>query len=93
MTSTLVSASGTFDLGGDTTINRLGYGAMQLTGDGVWGDPADPEEAVAVLRRAVELGVTFIDTADSYGPFVSEQLIRKALHPYPRSWSSPPRRG
>jgi aryl-alcohol dehydrogenase-like predicted oxidoreductase len=83
MTSTLVSASGTFDLGGDTTINRLGYGAMQLTGKGVWGDPADPEEAIAVLRRAVELGVTFIDTADWYGPFVSEQLIRKALHPYP----------
>jgi aryl-alcohol dehydrogenase-like predicted oxidoreductase len=83
MTSTLVSASGTFDLGGDTTINRLGYGAMQLTGKGMWGDPADPEEAIAVLRRAVELGVTFIDTADSYGPFVSEQLIRKALHPYP----------
>ena len=83
MTSTLVSASGTFDLGGDTTINRLGYGAMQLTGKGVWGDPADPEEAIAVLRRAVQLGVTFIDTADSYGPFVSEQLIRKALHPYP----------
>ena len=83
MTSTLVSASGTFDLGGDTTVNRLGYGAMQLTGKGVWGDPADPEEAIAVLRRAVELGVTFIDTADSYGPFVSEQLIRQALHPYP----------
>ena len=83
MTSTLVSASGTFDLGGDTTVNRLGYGAMQLTGKGVWGDPADPDEAVRVLRRAVELGVTFIDTADSYGPFVSEQLIRKALHPYP----------
>ncbi|MEA2147068.1 MAG: pyridoxine 4-dehydrogenase [Solirubrobacteraceae bacterium] len=83
MTSTLVSAAGTFDLGADTAINRLGYGAMQLTGKGVWGDPADPEEAIAVLRRAVELGVTFIDTADSYGPFVSEQLIRKALHPYP----------
>ena len=83
MTSTLVSASGTFELGGDTTINRLGYCAMQLTGKGVWGDPADPDEAIAVLRRAVELGVTFIDTADSYGPFVSEQLIRKALHPYP----------
>jgi aryl-alcohol dehydrogenase-like predicted oxidoreductase len=83
MTSTLVSGSGTFDLGGDTTVNRLGYGAMQLTGDGIWGDPADPEECVRVLRRAVELGVTFIDTADSYGPFVSEQLIRRALHPYP----------
>jgi pyridoxine 4-dehydrogenase len=83
MTTTLVSASGTFDIGGETTVNRLGYGAMQLTGPGVWGDPADPDEAVRVLRRAVELGVTFIDTADSYGPFVSEQLIHKALHPYP----------
>ncbi len=76
------SASGTFLLGGDLPVVRLGYGAMQLTGPGVWGDPADPDEAVRVLRRAVELGVTFIDTADSYGPFVSEQLIRQALHPY-----------
>ncbi|MEU2776222.1 aldo/keto reductase [Streptomyces sp. NPDC007162] len=75
-------ASGTFDLGGDLTINRLGYGAMQLTGPGVWGDPRDPDEAVRVLRRAVELGVNFIDTADAYGPFVNEQLIRKALRPY-----------
>ena len=83
MTTTLVSASGTFDLGGETTINRLGYGAMQITGEGIWGDPADPQECIRVLRRAVELGVTFIDTADSYGPFVSEQLIREALHPYP----------
>ncbi len=84
MTATsLVSASGTFKIGGETTVNRLGYGAMRLTGSGVWGDPADPEEAIRVLRRAVELGVSFIDTADSYGPFVSEQLIRKALHPYP----------
>ncbi|GAA0268264.1 aldo/keto reductase [Actinomadura nitritigenes] len=75
-------ASGTFAIGGDLPVVRLGYGAMQLTGPGVWGDPKDPDEAVRVLRRAVELGVTFIDTADSYGPFVSEQLIRKALHPY-----------
>ncbi|MDI2130903.1 aldo/keto reductase [Yinghuangia seranimata] len=75
-------ASGTFAIGGDLPVNRLGYGAMQLTGPGVWGDPADPDEAIRVLRRAVELGVTFIDTADSYGPFVSEQLIRKALRPY-----------
>ncbi|WP_327110315.1 aldo/keto reductase [Nocardia sp. NBC_01730] len=75
-------ASGTFALGGDLPVHRLGYGAMQLTGHGVWGDPKDPDEAVRVLRRAVELGVDFIDTADSYGPFVSEQLIRKALHPY-----------
>jgi aryl-alcohol dehydrogenase-like predicted oxidoreductase len=83
MTSTLVAASGTFDIAGKTTVNRLGFGAMQLTGKGVWGDPKDPEEAVRVLRRAVELGVNFIDTADSYGPFVSEMLIRRALHPYP----------
>jgi pyridoxine 4-dehydrogenase len=76
------AAAGTFDLGGDLTINRLGYGSMQLTGPGVWGDPKDPDEAVRVLRRAVELGVNFIDTADSYGPVVAEQLIRKALHPY-----------
>ncbi|MEU5026580.1 aldo/keto reductase [Streptomyces milbemycinicus] len=76
-------AAGTFQLGGDLPVNRLGYGAMQLTGPGVWGPPKDPEEAVRVLRRAVELGVNFIDTADSYGPFVSEQLIHKALHPYP----------
>ena len=76
------AASGTFAIGGDLPVVRLGYGAMQLTGPGVWGDPKDPDEAVRVLRRAVELGVTFIDTADSYGPFVSEQLIRKALHPY-----------
>ncbi|MEY9835650.1 aldo/keto reductase [Streptacidiphilus sp. EB103A] len=75
-------ASGVYRLGGDLPVNRLGYGAMQLTGPGVWGDPMDPEEAVRVLRRAVELGVNFIDTADSYGPVVSEQLIRKALHPY-----------
>jgi aryl-alcohol dehydrogenase-like predicted oxidoreductase len=75
-------ASGVYRLGGDLPVNRLGYGAMQLTGPGVWGDPKDPEEAVRVLRRAAELGVNFIDTADSYGPFVSEQLIRKALHPY-----------
>jgi pyridoxine 4-dehydrogenase len=76
------AAAGTFDLGGDLTINRLGYGSMQLTGPGVWGDPRDPDEAVRVLRRAVELGVNFIDTADSYGPVVAERLIRKALHPY-----------
>ncbi|MDO3704724.1 aldo/keto reductase [Micromonospora sp. C28SCA-DRY-2] len=76
-------ASGTYRIGGDLQVDRLGYGAMQLTGPGVWGDPKDPAEAVRVLRRAVELGVTFIDTADSYGPFVSELLIRQALHPYP----------
>jgi pyridoxine 4-dehydrogenase len=81
--TTPVSASGTFELGGDTRITRLGFGAMQLTGPGIWGDPKDPDEAVRVLKRAVELGVDFIDTADSYGPFVSEMLIKKALHPYP----------
>jgi len=83
MTTTLAAQSGTFEIGHETAVNRLGFGAMQLTGKGVWGQPDDPDEAVRVLRRAVELGVTLIDTADSYGPFVSEQLIRKALHPYP----------
>lgn len=75
-------ASGTFDLGSDLTINRLGYGTMQLTGPGVWGPPKDEREAVQVLRRAVELGVNFIDTADSYGPAIAEPLIAKALKPY-----------
>ena len=79
----VAAASGTFELGGTTRINRLGFGAMQLTGPGVWGEPADRGECIRVLRRAVELGVTFIDTADSYGPFVSEELIKEALHPYP----------
>ncbi|MCQ4085530.1 aldo/keto reductase [Saccharibacillus sp. JS10] len=74
--------SGTFTIGGDMTVNRLGYGTMQLTGPGVWGDPKDPEQAVKVLKRSVELGVNFIDTADSYGPVVAEPLIRQALHPY-----------
>jgi pyridoxine 4-dehydrogenase len=75
-------ASGTFAIGGDLTINRLGYGAMRITGDGIWGEPKDREGAKKVLRRAVELGVNFIDTADSYGPEVSEQLIGEALAPY-----------
>jgi pyridoxine 4-dehydrogenase len=74
--------SGTFRLGDRYTVNRLAYGSMQLTGPGVWGDPRDPDEAVRVLQRAVELGVNLIDTADSYGPFVAEQLIAKALSPY-----------
>ncbi|MFI6028820.1 aldo/keto reductase [Amycolatopsis magusensis] len=74
---------GVFRIGGDLPVHRLGYGAMQLTGDGVWGEPADRDGALAVLRRTVELGVNFIDTADSYGPNVSEELIREALHPYP----------
>ncbi|HTW17155.1 MAG TPA: aldo/keto reductase [Nocardioides sp.] len=81
-TDNLAAASGTFRLGGDLPVVRLGYGAMQLTGPGVWGPPRDHAEAVAVLRRAVELGITFIDTADSYGPFYSEEVIREALHPY-----------
>lgn len=77
-----VSASGSFALGGDLTVSRLGYGSMRITGKGIWGPPADPGTAKQVLRRAVELGVDFIDTADSYGPYVSEDLIREALHPY-----------
>ncbi|WP_030558940.1 aldo/keto reductase [Streptomyces aureocirculatus] len=81
-TSRPADASGTFALGGDLPVNRLGYGAMQLTGPGVWGEPKDRDEAVRVLRRAVELGVNFIDTADSYGPFVNEVLIQEALKPY-----------
>src|ERR1700754_811957 len=81
-TSTVASASGTFTLGGDLTVNRLGFGAMRITGKGVWGPPDDHDECIRVLRRAVELGVNFIDTADSYGPFLSEELIREALHPY-----------
>ncbi len=76
-------ASGSFVLGGDLPVYRLGYGAMRITGAGVWGPPADHDESIRVLRRAVELGVTLIDTADSYGPFVSEDLIAEALHPYP----------
>lgn len=76
-------ASGTFRIGGDLEIYRLGYGAMQITGKGVWGEPRDHDEAIRVLKQAVELGVNFIDTADSYGPSVSEELIAEALHPYP----------
>ena len=77
------AAAGTIDVGGELTVNRLGFGAMRVTGDGIWGDPPDLEAAKAVLRRAVELGVNFIDTADSYGPDVSERLIGEALSPYP----------
>ena len=76
------AASGTVDIG-DVSVRRLGFGTMRLTGKGVWGPPADHDESIQVLRRAVELGVTFIDTADSYGPYVAEELIREALHPYP----------
>jgi pyridoxine 4-dehydrogenase len=82
-TQNVAQASGTFTIGGDLTVNRLGFGAMRITGDGVWGPPADRDECIRVLRRAVELGVNFLDTADSYGPYASERLIRKALHPYP----------
>ena len=75
--------AGTIDVGGDLTVNRLGFGAMRVTGNGIWGPPADLDAARAVLRRAVELGVNFIDTADAYGPDVSEDLLAEALHPYP----------
>jgi pyridoxine 4-dehydrogenase len=77
------ATAGTIDVGGDLTVNRLGFGAMRITGKGIWGDPPDRAAAMAVLRRAVELGVNIIDTADSYGPDVSEELIAAALHPYP----------
>ncbi len=73
----------TFSIGGDLPVSRLGFGAMRITGDGVWGPPRDHDEAIAVLRRAIELGVNLIDTAESYGPHVSEELIAEALHPYP----------
>ena len=79
---TSATGSGTFDLGDDLTVTRLGYGAMRITGKGIWGDPPDHDRAISVLRRLPELGVDFIDTADSYGPYVSEDLIREALHPY-----------
>jgi aryl-alcohol dehydrogenase-like predicted oxidoreductase len=84
-TQTFISAraSGTFNIGGELTVNRLGFGAMRLTGEGVWGEPRDPGECKRVLRRAVELDVNLIDTADAYGPYVSERLIAEALYPYP----------
>ena len=82
MNDTAISFNKTFSLGGDLTVNRLGYGAMRITGKGIWGPPKDHEESIRVLKRAVELGVTFIDTADSYGPYVSEELIAEALYPY-----------
>jgi aryl-alcohol dehydrogenase-like predicted oxidoreductase len=83
MAGATAAAAGTIDVGGDLTVNRLGFGAMRITGEGIWGEPPDREEAKAVLRRAVELGINFIDTADSYGPEVSENLISEALFPYP----------
>lgn len=82
MSAPTAAAAGTIDIGGADTVNRMGFGAMRLTGEGIWGPPRDHDDAIGVLRRAVELGVDFIDTADSYGPFVSEDLIREALHPY-----------
>lgn len=84
MANVTSKTSGTLTIGGDLTVNRLGYGAMRLTGPGIWGEPKDAEEARRVLRRAIELDVNFIDTADSYGPEVSERLIAESLHPYPK---------
>ncbi len=83
MTTGLATRSGSFALGGDLPVSRLGYGTMQLPGPGVWGPPRDHDEAIRVLRRAVELGVTLFDTADAYGPAVAEPLLKEALHPYP----------
>ena len=80
--TTTAASSGTFKIGGDLEVTRLGYGAMRITGDGIWGPPKDHDAAIAVLKRLPELGVDFIDTAESYGPYVSEDLIREALHPY-----------
>jgi pyridoxine 4-dehydrogenase len=83
LTSMTAASAGMIDIGGDLRVNRMGFGAMRITGRGIWGEPRDREEAKAVLRRAVELGVNFIDTADSYGPEVSERLIAEALDPFP----------
>jgi aryl-alcohol dehydrogenase-like predicted oxidoreductase len=80
----LAKKAGEFLIGNDLRVTRLGFGAMRITGDGIWGEPADRAESVRVLRRAVELGINFIDTADSYGPYVSEEIIAEALHPYPK---------
>src|SRR6202453_645957 len=77
------AAAGTFTIGGDLTVNRLGYGAMRITGAGIWGPPSDEDSALATLRRAIDLDVSLVDTADSYGPAVSEELIAKAMYPYP----------
>jgi pyridoxine 4-dehydrogenase len=81
---TTTSYTTTFDIGGDLTVNRLGYGAMRITGEGIWGPPQDKEQALKVLKKTQELGINFIDTADSYGPYVSEKLIAEALYPYPK---------
>jgi pyridoxine 4-dehydrogenase len=82
--NTLAAAAGTLLIGGDLQVSRLGFGAMRITGEDVWGEPRDAKEAFAVLRRVVQLGTNFIDTADAYGPYISERLIREALYPYPR---------
>src|SRR5215468_10079008 len=81
--TTPATAAGTVTIGDDLTVNRMAFGSMRLTGRGIWGPPADHDECIRTLKRAVELGVNFIDTADSYGPHVSEELIAEALHPYP----------
>src|ERR1700742_4290191 len=83
MNNPAISFEKTLTIGGDLTVNRLGYGAMRITGKGIWGPPKDKDEAIRVLKRTIELGVNFIDTADSYGPHVSEELIAEALYPYP----------
>jgi aryl-alcohol dehydrogenase-like predicted oxidoreductase len=83
MTNTAISFRNTLQIGGDLTVNRMGFGAMRITGKGIWGPPKDKDEAIRVLKRAIELGVNFIDTADSYGPYISEELIAEALYPYP----------
>ena len=83
LTTATAADSGTFEIGGDLPVHRLGFGAMRITGNGIWGAPADHDASIAVLKRTAELGVTLVDTADSYGPFVSEDLIAEALHPYP----------
>ena len=84
MTTSNANSAGTVSIGKDLTVNRLGFGAMRLTGEGIWGAPKDPEECKRVLRRLLDLNVNFIDTADAYGPYVSETLIAEALHPYPK---------
>jgi pyridoxine 4-dehydrogenase len=83
MTNTAISIKNTLQIGDDLTVNRMGFGAMRITGKGIWGPPKDKDEAIRVLKRAIELGVNFIDTADSYGPHISEELIAEALYPYP----------
>ncbi|MDR3695874.1 MAG: aldo/keto reductase [Mucilaginibacter sp.] len=83
MNNTTISIEKTLTIGGELTVSRMGYGAMRITGKGIWGPPKDEDEAKRVLEKAVELGVNFIDTADSYGPFISEELIAEALYPYP----------